>query len=76
MIKQSNLPKEQLAIFLLNLSKEALCDFLNEAKILNKTINLTKNKMIELIFNCNATKSNNKVNRITNGEERLRFDNA
>ena len=76
MIKQSNLPKEQLAIFLLNLSKEALCDFLNEAKILNKTINLTKNKMIELIFNCNATKSNNKVNRITNGEERLRLDNA
>ena len=76
MIKQSNLPKKQLAIFLLNLSKEALCDFLNEAKILNKTINLTKNKMIELIFNCNATKSNNKVNRITNGEERLRFDNA
>ena len=76
MIKQSNLPKKQLAIFLFNLSKEALCDFLNEAKILNKTINLTKNKMIELIFNCNATKSNNKVNRITNGEERLRLDNA
>ena len=76
MIKQSNLPKEQLAIFLLNLSKEALCDFLNEAKILNKTINLTKNKMIELIFNCNATISNNKVNRITDAEERLRLDNA
>ena len=76
MIKQSNLPKEQLAIFLFNLSKEALCDFLNEAKILNKTINLTKNKMIELIFNCNATISNNKVNRITNGEERLGLDNA
>ena len=76
MIKQSNLPKKQLAIFLFNLSKEALCDFLNEAKILNKTINLTKNKMIELIFNCNATKSNNKVNRITDGEERLRLDNA
>ena len=71
MIKKSNLPKEQLAIFLLNLSKEALCDFLNEAKILNKTINLTKNKMIELIFNYNANKSNNKVNRITDGEERL-----
>ena len=76
MIKKSNLPKEQLAIFLLNLSKEALCDFLNEAKILNKTINLTKNKMIELIFNYNANKSNNKVNRIINGAERLRLDNA
>ena len=32
--------------------------------------------MIELIFNCNATISNNKVNRITDAEERLRLDNA
>ena len=75
-IKQRNLPKEQLAIFLLNLSKKALCDFLHEAKILNKPINLTKSKMIELIINCNATKSNNEVNRITGGAERLRLDNA
>ena len=32
--------------------------------------------MIELMLNCNATKSNNEVNRITDGEERLRLDNA
>ena len=76
MIKQSNLLKEQLAIFLLNLSKEALCDFLNEAKILNKPINLTKNKMIELIINCNVTKSDNEINRLRDNAERLRLDNA
>ena len=32
LIKQSNMPKEQLAIFLLNISKEALCDFLRNIK--------------------------------------------
>ena len=31
LIKQSNMPKEQLAILLLNVSKEALWDFLNES---------------------------------------------
>ena len=29
LIKRSNMPKEQLAVFLLNVLKEALCDFLN-----------------------------------------------
>ena len=51
LIKKSNMSKEQLAIFLLNISKEALCDFLIESGILNKPTNLTKNKMIELIIN-------------------------
>ena len=61
-IKQSNLPKEQLAIFQLNLSKEALCDFLNGSNTFNKPINLTKHKIIELIINCNVIKNNNDVN--------------
>ena len=51
LIKKSDMSKEQLAIFLLNISKEALCDFLIESGILNKPTNLTKNKMIELIIN-------------------------
>ena len=44
------MPKEQLAVFLLNVSKQALSDFLNESGLLNKTTNLKK-KMIELIIN-------------------------
>ena len=44
LIKRSNMPKEQLVIFLLNVSKEALCDFLNESGLLNKPTNLTKTK--------------------------------
>ena len=76
LIKQSNLPKEQLAIFLLNISKEALCDFLNESGILNKPHNLTKNKMIELIINCNMLRNNNEINAITDGTERIRINNT
>ena len=45
------MPNEWLAIFLLNVSKEALFDFLNESRLLNKPTNLTKNKMIELFTN-------------------------
>ena len=76
LIKQSNLPKEQLAIFLLNISKEALCDFLNESGILNKPHNLTKNKMIELIINCNMLRNNNEINTIKDGTERIRINNT
>ena len=32
--------------------------------------------MIELIFNCYVVRSNNEVNKITDGAERLRLDNA
>ena len=45
------MPNEWLAIFLLNVSKEALFDFLNESRLLNKPTNLKKNKMIELFTN-------------------------
>ena len=45
------MPKEQLEVLLLNISKEALSEFLNESGILNRSTNLTRNKMIELIIN-------------------------
>ena len=40
------MPKKQFAIFFLNLSKEALCDFLTESRLIYKSHNLTKNEMI------------------------------
>ena len=67
--------KEQFAISLLNLSKEALCDFLNESRLIDKSHNITKNKMIELIINCDMI-DNNRINTITNETERLRINNA
>ena len=54
-----------------NVSKEALCDFLNESGLLNKPTNLTKNKMIELIINDGVITSGNSVNILTNNTERL-----
>ena len=71
------MPKEQLAIFLLNLSKESLSDFLNELRLVDKSHNLTKNEMIELIINCNVINNNNNaINLITNDTEKTRTDNS
>ena len=75
LIKRSKMPKEQFAISLLNLSKEALCDFLNESRLIDKSHNITKNKVIELIINCDMI-DNNRINTITNETERLRINNA
>ena len=47
LIKQSNMSKERLTIFLLNVPKEALFNYLNEPKILSNPTRLSKNKMIE-----------------------------
>ena len=70
------MPKEQLAIFLLNLSKESLSDFLNELRLVDKSHNLTKNEMIELIINCDVVNNkNNAINLITNDTEKIRTDN-
>ena len=76
LIKQSNMPKEQLAIFLLNVSKETLCDSLNESGLLNKPTNLTKNKMIELIINDGVITTGNSINILTNNTERLTINNT
>ena len=70
------MPKEQLAIFLLNLSKESLSDFLNELRLVDKSHNLTKNEMIELMINCDVINNNNNaINLITNDTEKIRTDN-
>ena len=61
LIKQSNMPKEQVAVFLLNVSKEALCDFLMEPRALNKPTNLKKNKLIETIINDGVITTGNSM---------------
>ena len=74
LIKRSNMSNKQLAIFLLNLSKESLCDFLNESRLIDKSHNVTKNKMIQLIINCDVINNNNNaINLITNDTERIRI---
>ena len=70
------MPKEQLAIFLLNISKEALCDFLNESEILSKPSNLTKNKMIDLNINDRMLTTGNAINILSNSAEKLNITNT
>ena len=76
LIKQSNMAKEQLPIFLLTVSKEALSDFLNESGLSNRPTNLTKNKMIELIINDGVLTTGNSINILSNNTERLTINNT
>ena len=76
LIKRSNMTKEQLAIFLLNISKEALSDFLNESGILNRPTNFTRNKMIEIIINDGVLTKGNEINILTNNTERIRIQDT
>ena len=72
LIKQSNISKEQLAIFLFDISKEALHDYLNESKTLNQhnQHKLTKNKMIELIINDTTLTEKDIINSLTNNTKK------
>ena len=77
LLKRSNMSNKQLAIFLLNLSKESLCDFLNESRLIGKSHNVIKNKMIQLIINGDVINNNNNaINLITNDTERIRIDDS
>ena len=70
------MPKNNLLLFLLNISKEALSDFLNESGILNKPTNLTKSKMVELIINNGVLTAGNAFNILSNNAERLTITNT
>ena len=73
LIKRSNISKEQLAIFLLNVSKEALSDYLNDLKMINSPTNLTKSKMIELIINDGILTTGNGINILSSNTERFKI---
>ena len=73
LIKQSDMTKEQLIIFLLNVSKESLFDYLMESKILNNSTRLSKNKMIELIINNGVTTVNKKINILPINTEKMKI---
>ena len=75
LIKQSDMTKEQLAIFLLNVSKEALFDYLSESKILNNPGRISKNKMIKLIINDGELTVDKEINILPINTERMRISN-
>ena len=71
-IKQSNMSKEQRALFLLNVSKEALLDYLIESNIEYST-KLTKKKMIELIINNGMITVDKDINILPINTEKVRI---
>ena len=73
LIKQSNISKEQLTIFLLNVSKEALFDYLNESKILNNPTRLSKKKMTEWIINDGVLKIDKEISILPINTEKMRM---
>ena len=75
LIKQSDMTKEQLAIFLLNVSKEALFDYLSESEILNNPGRISKNKMIKLIINDGELTVDKEINILPINTERMRISN-
>ena len=75
LIKQSDMTKEQLAIFLLNVSKETLFDYLSESKILNNPGRISKNKMIKLIINDGELTVDKEINILPINTERMRISN-
>ena len=50
-IKQSNISNHELSIFLNNISKEALVDYLIFSRLPTNPNKISKNKMTELIIN-------------------------
>ena len=60
-IKQSNISNHELSIFLNNISKEALVDYLIFSRLPINPNKISKNKMIELIINDRVLTANNDI---------------
>ena len=60
-IKQSDISNYELSIFLNNISKEALVDYLIFSRLPINPNKISKNKMIELIINDRVLTANNDI---------------
>ena len=60
-IKQSDISNHELSIFLNNVSKEALVDYLIFSRLPINPNKISKNKMIELIINDRVLTANNDI---------------
>ena len=60
-IKQNDISNHELSIFLNNVSKEALVDYLIFSRLPINPNKISKNKMIELIINDRVLTANNDI---------------
>ena len=72
-LKQSEMLNVQLEIFLHNLSKEALSEYLIKSNLLNKPSRLAKNEMIKLIANDVMPIQDKEINIIPVNTEKMRI---
>ena len=63
-IKQSDISNHELSIFLNNVSKEALVDYLIFSRLPINPNKILKNKMIELIINDRVLTANNDTDML------------
>ena len=63
-IKQNDISNHELSIFLNNISKEALVDYLIFSRLPINPNKISKNKMIELIINDRVLTANNDIDML------------
>ena len=63
-IRQSDISNHELSIFLNNISKEALVDYLIYSKLPINPNKISKNKMVEIIINDRAIQANNDIDMV------------
>ena len=63
-IRQSDISNHELSIFLNDISKEALVDYLIYSKLLINPNKISKNKMVEIIINDRAIQANNDIDML------------
>ena len=63
-IKQNDISNHELSIFLNNISKEALVDYLIFSRLPINPNKISKNKMIELIINDRVLTTNNDIDML------------
>ena len=63
---------EQITIFLLNVSKEVLFDYLMESKILSNSTRISKTKVIELVITDGVITVDKEINILSINTEKMR----
>ena len=74
-IRQSDISNHDLSIFLNNISKEALVDYLIYSKLPINPNKISKNEMVEIIINDRAIQANNDIDMLAVDVNRLNVYN-
>ena len=74
-IRQNDISNHELSIFLNNISKEALVDYLIYSRLPINPNKISKNKMIEIIINDRVTQANNDTDMLAVNVNKLNVYN-